>query len=391
MPKKKRKKNPRLPNAFGSIRYLGDNRSNPYAVHPPSKLADDLGDYIRPKALCYVNDWYVGFAVLNAYHAGTYHPGDELKFSKYKPLDNDDLDIFCRRILADYSVHAHAETIINADKKTFSEIYEAFFDRKYGPNATKKLSKQSVNSTKAAYKRLSKLHNKIFENITHKEMQDIIDQCDTKAATRENMISLLHQMYRYASLFEGIEKDYSIGLQVGNAEEDEHGVPFSENDLRILWNNQNDPVVEFMLIMCYSGFRISAYLTIETNTKEWYFKGGVKTDAGKGRIVPIHTAIRPLVEKRLKRDRAMLNVSAFVYRDYMYKKLEELNIDHHTPHDCRTTFSCLCEKYEVKENDRKRMLGHKFQDITNKVYSHRELEDLRTEIEKISIPNKGSL
>ena len=58
----------------------------------------------------------------------------------------------------------------------------------------------------------------------------------------------------------------------------------------------------------------------------------------------------------------------------------------HTPHDCRHTFSALCEKYEVKENDRKRMLGHSFGgDVTNDVYGHRTLEDLRSEIEKIKI------
>lgn len=34
--------------------------------------------------------------------------------------------------------------------------------------------------------------------------------------------------------------------------------------------------------------------------------------------------------------------------------------------------------------DRKRMLGHSFgNDITNAVYGHRTLEELRTEIEKI--------
>ena len=45
----------------------------------------------------------------------------------------------------------------------------------------------------------------------------------------------------------------------------------------------------------------------------------------------------------------------------------------------------LLEKYGVSENDRKRMMGHSFgKDITNKVYGHRTLEDLRAEIEKIS-------
>lgn len=47
----------------------------------------------------------------------------------------------------------------------------------------------------------------------------------------------------------------------------------------------------------------------------------------------------------------------------------------------------LCERYGVRENDRKRMIGHAFKDdVTNAVYGHRTVEDLRAEIEKIQIP-----
>ena len=74
----------------------------------------------------------------------------------------------------------------------------------------------------------------------------------------------------------------------------------------------------------------------------------------------------------------------------MYETLEHIGIQRHTPHDARHTFSMLCEKYRVNENDRKRMLGHAFQDITNKVYGHRTVEELRKEIEKIKIPVKNS-
>lgn len=70
----------------------------------------------------------------------------------------------------------------------------------------------------------------------------------------------------------------------------------------------------------------------------------------------------------------------------MYATLREIGVERHTPHDCRHTFSRLCEKYKVNENDRKRMLGHSFKgDITNEVYGHRTLEELREEIEKIKI------
>ena len=47
----------------------------------------------------------------------------------------------------------------------------------------------------------------------------------------------------------------------------------------------------------------------------------------------------------------------------------------------------LLEKYGVNENDRKRMLGHSFgADITNAIYGHRTVDDLRREIEKIKLP-----
>ena len=39
----RRKKYPKLPNGFGSIKYLGKGRSNPYAVYPASKVDDTLG------------------------------------------------------------------------------------------------------------------------------------------------------------------------------------------------------------------------------------------------------------------------------------------------------------------------------------------------------------
>ena len=134
--------------------------------------------------------------------------------------------------------------------------------------------------------------------------------------------------------------------------------------------------------MCLSGYRVSAYRTLEINLEERYFCGGIKTDAGKGRCVPIHSAIYPWVKYFVDRDG---------YLDIWRKKLglvdalKRINLEA-TPHWTRHTFSALCERYAVRENDRKRMLGHKVGDITNDVYGHRTIEELRVEIEKIAIP-----
>ena len=57
----RRKKYPKLPNGYGSIKRLsGKNRTNPYGVYPPTKEFDINGNPVSIKALCYVDDWYRG-------------------------------------------------------------------------------------------------------------------------------------------------------------------------------------------------------------------------------------------------------------------------------------------------------------------------------------------
>ena len=65
----KRKKYPKLPNGYGSIKYLGKGRRNPYGVYPPCPGFTLDGIPIPQKALCYVDDWMIGFAILTAYKA----------------------------------------------------------------------------------------------------------------------------------------------------------------------------------------------------------------------------------------------------------------------------------------------------------------------------------
>ena len=74
------------------------------------------------------------------------------------------------------------------------------------------------------------------------------------------------------------------------------------------------------------------------------------------------------------------------FRRDMKTALWKLGLPERTPHSCRHTFSRLCETYGVREADRKRMMGYSFgNDITNGVYGHRTLEELRMEIEKIKV------
>lgn len=368
----KRKKHPRLPSGYGSIRYLGKNRRNPYAVHPPATLTE--AGYSRPKAICYVRDWYTAFAVLTAYRNGSYTPGMEYDIQKEVDFSDRDLDDFCMRVLRTTHLQPHTGV-------SFGEAYNLFIEWKFGENAPRKLSEKAKNAYMQGFKHLSAIKDRPIKELTVNELQSAVNNCDRKKATKENIVLCIKNVYKYALAHDLCEKDNGRFVIVPDAEDDEHGIPFTEDEIKLLWENKTDPVCEFLLIMCYSGFRISAFLSLTVNLEEKYFQGGVKTSTN--RIVPIHSKIFPLVETRIKREGCLLK-SVQVFRKEMYARISQMRMNH-TPHDCRHTFSWLCQKFGVNELDRKRMLGHSFSDVTNSVYGHRTVEELRKEIEKIDL------
>ena len=151
----RRKKHSRLPNGYGSIRYLGKNRKNPYAVHPPANIDGD-----RPAALCYVDDWMKGFIILTAYKAGTYKPGME-KDLEVLSENEKDLDTLAQKLMADYSL---IKGVVPLEKpKTFADVYQLFYDSKYHEEST--FSQSSKDSMRAAYKNSAVLHDQPWNSL----------------------------------------------------------------------------------------------------------------------------------------------------------------------------------------------------------------------------------
>ena len=56
-----------------------------------------------------------------------------------------------------------------------------------------------------------------------------------------------------------------------------------------------------ILIQCYTGWRpdeLCKMKLTDVDLENWYMKGGEKTEAGRGRVIPIHSAVRQLVSKQ---------------------------------------------------------------------------------------------
>lgn len=72
----------------------------------------------------------------------------------------------------------------------------------------------------------------------------------------------------------------------------------------------------------------------------------------------------------------------YVYRFEKIRDALKLNPDHRA-HDPRKHFSTIAKKANVDEYALKYMIGHKIDDITEKVYTQRDVSWLKEEIEKI--------
>lgn len=179
---------------------------------------------------------------------------------------------------------------------------------------------------------------------------------------------------------------------------------FTENELVILWNNVNEvKFVDWILIQCYMGWRpqeLALLKLCDVNLNNWIITGGMKTDAGKQRSIPIHSKIKDLVKQNY--DFAISIGSDYLFNDkgqayagewkltyHKYatrfdKVVDELNLNpEHRPHDPRKTFVTRAKKAGINDNAIKAMVGHKSSDITESAYTDRDIEWLRSDLEKM--------
>ncbi len=277
---------------------------------------------------------------------------------------------------------------------TFAELYDQYVEQKY-EKSKKKLSNASRGSTRAAFNNCKQLHDKKFVDIRKADLQEVIDTCPLKHSSLELILSLFKGMYSYALQNDIVEKDYSQFVTINIPDDDERGVPFSADALDLLWQHSDREDVGMILLMIYTGFRIAAFQNLTYNETEQYFQGGVKTAAGKNRIVPLHPAVqgfaRSFADQYCSGSKTF---SAHTCRASFHATLSSLGLSlsgagtKHTPHDCRHTFSWLCDKYGVDDLSKHLLMGHSLgNDVEKSVYGHRTVEELRTEIEKIQVPD----
>lgn len=293
---------------------------------------------------------------------------------------------------------------IDKRNTTFKQVYDIVFEQNIS-----KMKKKSKSAYISAYKKCAELENIRMIEMRKAHMQKIVDDhSDKSKSTQNGLMILFNMMYKFCLENDIVEKNYAEFVTATSEKEKKEKVPFSRNEIDLIWQNidwsytpekikrqnvmYNQPLMDSVLIMIYTGCRISELLAIKTEDvhleERWMLVNGTKTKAAR-RIVPIHKKIMSLIEKRMNGEYLFeaegKQISYNAYLKLFFSPMCEAFGLNHTIHECRHSFASYTASSGMNKILAKKIIGHASQDITDDVYTHAFIEDLVREIDKLDI------
>lgn len=355
----KRKHNLKLPNGFGSIVYLGENRRKPWGALKTIGWNNE-GKQIK-KYIAYEETYNKAYQKL-------------LEYNKV-PFNIENKNI------------------------TLGEVFDKLEPKLKEMYLNNKMSKSNYKNMLSVYNNhLIKLKNQKILELKKKDVQNIINNSGLKHTGRGYIKNTFQRIIDYS--IDELELNINKAiceLEVGKKEKSNKHIPFSKTEIEIIKEKAIfSPIAELIVIYLFTGLRPSELLNIEQKNvfiEDNYMIGGEKTEAGRNRIIPIHSKIKPLIEKIYNKNKGqkylIINESTnkkMTYDTYKkrFEQFMEENKMKHTAYDTRHTFATECSSVGIPDVIIKRLLGHSLSnDVTNNVYIHKTIEELKKEIEKI--------
>ncbi len=289
---------------------------------------------------------------------------------------------------------------LNQGNPSFREVYQDWFDDKFKDN----MEAKKISGYRAAYNTCTRIFEIPFRDLRPKDLQNVIDNSGKNYPTLKNIKILFNQMYKYAIKNGLCSADYSKYVDIAKYHDKNPNKydreAFSKEQLDVLWSERDDSYVQMVLILCYTGVRVSELLDLkkeDVNLGEHYFNV-VKSKTESGiRKVPISSLIYPYFRDWYESSDCNYvfhtpDGQHFQYRNY-YDSYFIPIMDRHgyrqTPHCCRHTCVSLLATAQVSPTYQKMIVGHKgAMSITESVYTHIEMSELIKAIDSVYYPDE---
>lgn len=405
-------------NGKGSAVYLGENRKKPWGAR--ITIGKDINGIAIRHFIDFFESELDALVCLENYHKKPYPL--YVKEEKYNRIVT-----FPKLPYPLVSVINPNQKIVEKVKKdnyTFKQLYEKFKDIKMLTKEEEQLEKtyhirpknkpfgrHYCRSMVTAFHNCKELYDKVYKDLRASDFTKQLKESKKGASSQNQMINLFMNLDKFALEEDLIEKSYAqfISTTTNSRKEIkkaknkviEKNRLFSYEQIDYLWNftikskiserykhhEKEQFIRDFWLMLLYSGCRADELLSIYTDNiflEDNYFIGGIKTEAGINREIPIHPKVKHLWEKYYNPNNEFLfmqhNGNKVDYDYYLYhythnfKKLHP-EISEHTAHDARHTLRNELRKLNVKDIIINSIIGHSNEDVGEDIYSHVSIEE----------------
>lgn len=285
---------------------------------------------------------------------------------------------------------------------TLSNIYALWSDTHF-----KQI--QNPKIIQAMWKKYEPLYNIKIADIRAAHFQPIVDSATSKSAASK-LKSLAFMLCNYALENDIVEKNYAQFIKIPKYEKTEK-IIFTAAQISELWRHTDDKRYQVILSMIYMGFRLGEMLLLTPETiflDDGYVIGGIKTEAGKNRVIPFPSSIPEIAGffrswlTGLDSSEKLFPMDAKQFRHFFfYQPLSELgmidghlradagnswtfnNKNHLTPHSTRHTFASLSAAAGMRPDNLQKIIGHADYSTTAEIYIHKNIAELKDEMSKL--------
>lgn len=354
-------KHPKLPNGFGRITEIKNkNLRNPFRAMVTVGRSEE-GSPIG-KIVGYYSSWYEAYDALSNYHKNPYD--------------------------------------LNKETLTAEALYKkwsnSYFNELNGISSIRTVTSAWLYVT-PSFRRLNaaSLQSQAMKDfILHDAQKLEEDGSFTKASDniRSRIKSMFNLMYDYAVLSGLVAinpaRQFSLkGIQGKIEKQRKDKNPITATHEKALWDDLEYGYTRMVLINIYSTWRPEELIELKKENidlENMTMIGGMKTEAGTNRLVPIHPKIKDLILYYYER-----SPGEFLFYDYDKPKPETMTYDkyrvrfrkimkrhgwnNYSPSCPRHTFSTKAKEARMDDLARKMMMGHEITDVTDKHYTHLDL------------------
>lgn len=414
-------------NLKGSVIYLGDKRANPWGAR--ITIGKDYNGTSIRQYIGFFSEQLDALVYLENYHKNP--TPIYVKKDKYNRIET--FPAVPYPLIPVENIHQEIEEKVIKETLTFKQIYEKFEEAKMLTKEEIQLEKtyhirpknkpfgrHYCRSMATAFHNCKELYDKVYKDLRASDFTKQLKESQKGASSQNQMINLFMNLDKFALEEDFIEKGYAQFISITTTsrkeikkaknKQIEKNRLFSYEQISYLWNlkikskvstrykqhEKEQFIRDFWLMLLYSGCRADELLSIYTDNiflDDNYFIGGLKTEAGINREIPIHPKVKHLWEKYYDPNNEFLfmqpNGNKVDYDFYLYhythnfKKLHP-EVSEHTAHDARHTLRNELRKLNVKDIIINSIVGHSNDDVGEDIYSHVSIEEKKESIKLIT-------